>query len=127
MNRVLAVAGALFGLAAVALGAFGAHGLEARVEADRLETWATAAQYLAWHAPALLALAALTGQRTSRLLAAAGFCLIAGTLLFSGSLFLLVLSDISAWGAVTPFGGVTLVVGWGLAAAGLWRGLDRHG
>ena len=122
MTRFFAVAGALFGLCAVLFGAFGAHGLAERVSAERLEVWATAAHYLAWHAPALLALAALAWPGAgSRLLTAAGLCLVAGVLIFSGSLFLLVLTDTAAWGAVTPFGGVALAVGWGLAAAAFWR------
>jgi uncharacterized membrane protein YgdD (TMEM256/DUF423 family) len=122
MTRLFAVAGALFGLAAVLLGAFGAHGLEGRLSPERLQVWTTAAHYLAWHAPSLLTLAALDRCGAgSRLLTAAGLCLIAGGLIFSGSLFLLVLTDTGAWGAVTPVGGVTLAAGWGLAAVALWR------
>jgi uncharacterized membrane protein YgdD (TMEM256/DUF423 family) len=122
--RLLAVAGALFGLVAVLLGAFGAHGLEGRVSAERIAVWTTGAHYLAWHAPALLALAALAARAAdSGLLRAAGLCLIAGGVIFSGSLFVLVLTDTGAWGMVTPIGGLALAAGWALAAAALWRGL----
>jgi uncharacterized membrane protein YgdD (TMEM256/DUF423 family) len=125
MIRLLAVAGALFGLLAVLLGAFGAHGLEGRVSAERIAVWTTGAHYLAWHAPALLALAALAAlgaqAADSRLLRAAGLCLIAGGVVFSGSLFVLVLTGTGAWGMVTPIGGMALAAGWALAAAALWR------
>lgn len=126
MSRAFAVSGALFGLAAVLLGAFGAHALEARIGAERIALWSTASDYLAWHAAALLALAALTGRRQAPargpgVLGAAGGCLIAGTLIFSASLYLLALTELRAFGAVTPIGGITLGVGWALAALGLGR------
>lgn len=113
MSRALLVVGAVFGALAVLLGAFGAHGLEGRVTPERLAVWETASRYLGWHATALLALA-LLGERLAarRLAGAAGWCMAAGALIFSGSLFVLVLSGQGAWGAVTPFGGVLLVVGW---------------
>jgi|GEM_PF-133001 len=117
MHR-FAVVGALFGLFAVLLGAFGAHWLEARVDPERLSIWATASHYLGWHATTLLVLgfagAALAARR---LTLAAGWCFSAGGLIFSGSLYLLVLSDQPLWGAMTPIGGVLLALGWGLLAA----------
>ena len=128
MTRLSLTLGALFGMLAVLLGAFGAHGLEAHVAAERLATWATASVYLALHALALLALGALSAQRPrSRLLALSAWCLIFGTLVFSGSLFILVLTDIPAWGAVTPFGGSLLILGWGLLAVGLWKAFSPNG
>jgi uncharacterized membrane protein YgdD (TMEM256/DUF423 family) len=121
MMSWLTVFGALFGMFAVLLGAFGAHGLEGRVSAERLEAWTTAAYYLGWHATTLLALGLAArpfeSRRAVRLLAfAAGWCLGLGTVLFSGSLFTLVLTDQGAWGAVTPIGGLLLVLGWALLA-----------
>lgn len=126
MHR-FAAAGALFGLAAVLLGAFGAHGLEGRVDADRLAIWATASDYLGWHATALLLLG-LTGARLAarRLTLAAAWCLATGSGIFSGSLYILVLSGQGAWGAVTPIGGVLLALGWGLLAAAAFAG-ERPG
>lgn len=121
MSRGLVVVGAVFGALAVLLGAFGAHGLEGRVTPERLAVWETASHYLGWHATTLLALA-LLGERLAarRLAGAAGWCMAAGTLVFSGSLFVLVLSGQGAWGAITPIGGVLLAVGWlGLAVAAL--------
>ena len=113
MPRAFVIIGALFGMLAVLLGAFGAHGLAAHVSAERIEVWATAAHYLGWHATTLLALGLGSARlRSHRLALAAGWCLAAGSLIFSGSLFTLVLSDQAAWGAVTPIGGVLLALGW---------------
>ncbi|MBK1618233.1 DUF423 domain-containing protein [Lamprobacter modestohalophilus] len=122
MTRLLATIGALFGLGAVILGAFGAHALEGRVTPERAEVWTTAAHYLGWQGTALLALAALTWSANTpaaalRLLGIAGWLLVIGTLIFSGSLFVLVLSGIGVFGAITPIGGLLLVAGWGVAAA----------
>ncbi|MGB5834978.1 MAG: DUF423 domain-containing protein [Thiohalocapsa sp.] len=124
--------GALFGLLAVILGAFGAHALEGRVGADRLAIWATACDYLGWHGTTLLALG-LAGSRLQarRLAMAAAWCISAGSFVFSGSLYLLVLSGQGLWGAVTPLGGLLLAIGWGLLAATLLfeqgpSGPNRH-
>ncbi|MCF8004760.1 MAG: DUF423 domain-containing protein [Chromatiaceae bacterium] len=122
MTRLLATIGALFGLGAVILGAFGAHALEGRVTPERAEVWTTAAHYLGWQGTALLALAALTWSTNTpaaalRLLGIAGWLLVIGTLIFSGSLFVLVLSGIGVFGAITPIGGLLLVAGWGVVAA----------
>lgn len=119
MMSWLSAIGALFGMFSVLLGAFGAHGLEGRVTAERLEVWTTAAHYLGWHATALLALGLAARQfesrRGGRLLAlAAGWCLGLGAVIFSGSLFTLVLTDHGAWGAVTPIGGLLMAMGWAL-------------
>jgi len=121
-SRTSISAGALFGVLAVLLGAFGAHALADQVSAARLATWETAADYLAWHATAMILVGLLLhrwpDRRAFRL---AGWLLLAGTLVFSGSLFLLVLTDIGALGAITPIGGVALAMGWLALAAGAWR------
>lgn len=126
MTRLLATTGALFGLFAVVLGAFGAHALEAHVNPERAEVWTTAADYLGWHGAVLLALAALLAlakppSSARRLISIAAWLLIAGTLVFSGSLFILVLSAIGAFGAVTPIGGLLLVAGWAVMALAAWQ------
>ncbi len=114
--------GALFGMSAVLLGAFGAHGLEGRVDGDRLAIWETASHYLGWHATTLLALGLVGARLTAHGLAlSAAWCLTLGSLVFSGSLYALVLSGHGAWGAVTPVGGVLLALGWGLLAVAAWR------
>ncbi|NEX18597.1 MAG: DUF423 domain-containing protein [Halochromatium sp.] len=131
MTRLLATVGALFGLSAVILGAFGAHALEGQITPERADVWTTAAHYLGWQGTALLALAALSWSANTwsanrptaarRLLGIAGWLLAIGTLIFSGSLFILVLSEISVFGAITPIGGLLLVAGWGLTAAATFK------
>lgn len=99
----------LLGALAVALGAFGAHGLEGRVSADALETWRTAATYHLVHS---VALAAMAGERSGL----AARLLTIGVVIFSGSLYALVLSGQTWLGAVTPLGGLALIAGWSALA-----------
>ncbi|NUQ00991.1 MAG: DUF423 domain-containing protein [Armatimonadetes bacterium] len=108
MGRRWVAVAACLGAAAVAFGAFGAHGLEGRVRSEDLATWETAARYQMYHAVALLAAAALRPYRLG--LIAALF--LAGTLLFSGSLYLLVLTNTGWFGAITPLGGLCFIAGW---------------
>lgn len=97
----------LLGATAVAAGAFGAHALEGQVTAERLETWHTASSYHLVHAVALLALSlAPVPRRLTSLL----FCF--GILIFSGSLYALVLLDLPILGAITPLGGICFIAGW---------------
>jgi uncharacterized membrane protein YgdD (TMEM256/DUF423 family) len=109
-RRTLATA-AIFGAIAVIAGAFGAHALRARLGAERLETWETAVRYLFYHLPPLLLLGSgvLGNSRATRWTVV---LLIAGMAVFSGSLFLLVLSHQSWLGAVTPIGGLLLICAW---------------
>ncbi len=124
MARIWLTLGAVYGLSTVTLGAFGAHGLRGRVADDLLVTWGTGADYLGMHALALLACGLLALHVPgSRLIGAAGWCFVVGSLLFSGSLFALVLSGVRGLGAVTPFGGMLLILGWGLLALAAWRNL----
>jgi uncharacterized membrane protein YgdD (TMEM256/DUF423 family) len=124
MARIWLTLGAIYGLLSVSLGAFGAHGLRGRVAEPMLVTWATGADYLGMHALALLAcgLIALHLPR-SRLIGAAGWCFVIGTILFSGSLFALVLTGVRGLGVITPFGGTLLIAGWALLALSAWRNL----
>ena len=119
------VAGALFGLLAVMAGAFGAHGLRQMVSERALEVFQTAVTYQMYHALALILVAVLAGLGVSRRLLgiAAGFYL-AGILLFSGSLYLLVFTGYHRLGPVTPLGGVCFMIGWGLLVT---AGLRRQG
>lgn len=121
MSRPLGVLGGVFGGLAVMAGAFGAHGLRGRLSPDLLSAFETGARYQMYHALALLAVALLNERRPSGALRASGWCFAGGTVVFSGSLYLLALTGIGWWGAVTPLGGVALIVGWGLLASGLWR------
>lgn len=118
MTRLFVGLGALAASLAVALGAFGAHGLEGRVSADRLATFRTGVQYQMYHALALLIVGWAVAQGWGPILHWAGYCFVAGILIFSGSLYLLVFTDTAWLGAVTPFGGVAFIVGWALLAWG---------
>ena len=104
--------GALLGGAAVALGAFGAHGLKARVPADLLAVFDTAARYHLIHALAIVAFAWASERFPGAPATAAGWLFLAGILLFSGSLYLMVLTGARALGAITPLGGLALIAGW---------------
>ncbi len=111
--RPALVLGALFALLAVMAGAFGAHGLRGVVDARGLEVFQTAVTYQIYHSLALILVAILPVAGLSRRLLgiAAGF-FVAGILLFSGSLYLLVLTDLRWIGPVTPVGGIGFMVGW---------------
>ncbi len=109
------IAGAVNGFLSVALGAFGAHLLEGRIEDKYLATWETAVQYQMFHAVALVAIGILM---SSKLLGAvsslntAGYLILAGIIIFSGSLYVLSLTGIGVLGAITPIGGVAFLAGW---------------
>lgn len=113
MSRTFIQIAALLGLTGVALGAFGAHGLAAVLEINgRAATFDTATQYHLIHALALLAAAWLEEQQPSVWTRRAGWLFILGTLLFSGSLYILAIFNLRAMGAVAPFGGLALIAGW---------------
>jgi uncharacterized membrane protein YgdD (TMEM256/DUF423 family) len=116
------LAAALALAAAVALGAFGAHALKGQLGVDMLATYQTAVQYHFWHGLGLLGVGALMLRfADARALAAVAWLLIAGLLLFSGSLYLLALTGATWLGAVTPLGGVALIAAWVWLAWWAWR------
>lgn len=123
MARLLWVTGAVFGLAAVAAGAFGAHALRERLSEQALGTFETAARYHMYHALAILAAAWLADRAGGGLAAGAGVAFGVGVVIFSGSLYLLALTGIRWLGAITPVGGVALLAGWALLALAGWRAL----
>ena len=110
--------GAFFLSAGILTGAFGAHGLEGNVTPERLETWNTAALYHLINACGLVAIGVLHDTHPDRIPGGAANLLVAGILIFSGSLYALVLTDTAWLGAVTPFGGLALAASW------LWIGLS---
>jgi uncharacterized membrane protein YgdD (TMEM256/DUF423 family) len=114
MIRIFFILGTIFAGLAVALGAFGAHGLASRLTPDQLETFETGVRYQMYHALALLAVAwALANwPQVEKLLSAGGWLFVTGNVLFSGSLYLLSVTGIRWLGAITPLGGVAYVVGW---------------
>ena len=112
MERRFLTLGALSGFIAVAAGALGAHALRMRLGADLLAVFETAARYQMYHALALLGTAWASTRWPGALTAAAGWCFVAGTLLFSGSLYALALTGVRTLGLVTPLGGVAFLAGW---------------
>jgi uncharacterized membrane protein YgdD (TMEM256/DUF423 family) len=121
MDPLFFFLGSLLGGLSVALGAFGAHGLRSRLPPERLDNFETAARYQMYHALALLAASFASGAATAPILPViAGWLFIAGMLLFSGSLYLLVFTGRRAWGAVTPFGGLAFIAGWICLALAGW-------
>jgi len=105
------IVAAVSGAAAVMAGAFGAHGLRGRVAAEQLSAWTTASQYHLLHSVLLLALA-LFAASTAKPIALPAGLLSAGVVLFSGSIYLLVLTEMRWLGPVTPVGGLLLIAGW---------------
>ena len=105
----------------MAAGAFGAHALKLRLTPDLLAIFDTASRYQMFHALALLAAGWAVSQWPSASARAAGWCFVAGTVVFSGSLYALSLSGVRALGAITPIGGVLFMAGWLLLAVAAWR------
>jgi len=126
MERLALCASGVSGFLAVAFGAFGAHGLRSRLAAledggKRLEWWTTAAHCQLVHALALGLCAYLATRTSSSLVQIAAIAFIAGTVLFSGSLYAMTLTGVRTLGAVTPLGGVGFLVGWACVALVAWK------
>jgi len=112
-------AGTILAFTAVALGAFGAHALKTTLSPERLLSYETATRYQLMHAIVLILISALIHQGKKRLLVYAGWAITGGVVLFSGSIYLLVLQELlgldwSFAGPLTPVGGVLLILGWGM-------------
>jgi len=120
-NARIGFLGAAFAGLAVALGAFGAHGLAGRISPSDLAIFETAVRYQMYHALALLLVATLAHSRADLPARAPGWAFTVGIVLFSGSLYLLVLTGERWLGAVTPLGGVAFLVGWAALAWGFLR------
>ena len=121
MARNFLLMASISGLLVVVFGAFGAHALEARLPVGHLIWWQKAVNYQGLHSLALLAVGLLAIYHPSRVLAYAGWFFLAGILLFSGSLYLLTLTDLRGLGLVTPFGGTAFIAGWACLALAAWR------
>jgi uncharacterized membrane protein YgdD (TMEM256/DUF423 family) len=109
------------GFLAVAAGAFGAHALRGKLEPRMLDVFEVAVRYQMYHALALLAAGAIAARASGRRAAVAGSLFVAGTVLFSGSLYLVSVAGLRWMGAVTPLGGAALLAGWAALAAAAWR------
>jgi uncharacterized membrane protein YgdD (TMEM256/DUF423 family) len=117
IDRVLLIGAGLHGMVAVAMGAFAAHGMAA-VAPERLGWVHTGAQYQLVHAVALLALALLGAPGMLRW---AGWAFLVGAVIFSGTLYLMAFGAPRWFGAITPIGGVLLILGWALAILAAFR------
>jgi uncharacterized membrane protein YgdD (TMEM256/DUF423 family) len=111
-ERLFAALGAISGFVAVALGAFAAHGLKARLGDGMLAVFETGVRYQMFHALGLFAVAWSCSRRPGPVAAASGWLFLAGMLLFSGSLYALALTGARALGMVTPIGGLAFLAGW---------------
>ena len=114
MSKLWLLFAAVYGLLGVLLGAFGAHALKAKLSPDLLAVWKTAVEYQFYHAFALALVGLLLRGSSDRMLDAAGACFVAGVLVFSGSLYVLSLSNLRVLGAITPIGGLLFIAGWAL-------------
>ena len=125
MQRMLILA-AVFGALGVAIGAFGAHGLEATLTANnRTDTFETGTLYHLVHAVVLFGIAILVRDKRSPLLIYAGYAFVAGIIFFSGSLYILAVFDLGFMGAIAPLGGTAFIIGWGLLGLVALRDGDR--
>ena len=114
MDRFFFSAGAVAAFIAVALGAFGAHSLKSKISAEMLEIFEVGVRYQMYHALALLAVAWAITRWPEVNLNSAGWCFIAGIVIFSGSLYLLSFTGARWLGAITPIGGLAFLVGWAI-------------
>ncbi|MGB3289833.1 MAG: DUF423 domain-containing protein [Burkholderiaceae bacterium] len=120
-ERQLVIAGALMLLIGVGAGAFGAHGLKRLISPEMLGVWQTAVLYQLVHGLGLLIVALLCARYGVSLLGLAGGAMLLGILIFSGSLYALVLTDVRWLGAITPIGGAAFLVAWGMVAVAAYR------
>lgn len=118
-KNILITACAL-GALSVMIGAFGAHGLRPILtEYGRIETFETAVKYQFYHTLALLAIGIIDARWSQKLFSYAAYSMFIGVIIFSGSLYILCLTNTPILGAITPFGGVLLIVGWVLLLLGI--------
>lgn len=125
-SKYLLISGSLFMVLAVGFGAFGAHIVQELLTPDRFDVFKTAVEYHFYHAIGLLILG-LISQRieSSKWIQWSGYCMIAGIVIFSGSLYILTLTDTSWLGAVTPLGGFAFILGWVFLILGVLKQPDE--
>jgi len=120
-GRLFVVIGSVSAFLAVALGAFAAHALKEKLPSDLFAIWEVGVRYHLYHALALFAVAWVTQQWPAANAAPAGWLFVAGTVIFSGSLYALSLSGLRMLGAVTPVGGLCFLAGWAWLAWSVWK------
>ncbi len=125
MNRTFLLIGSLAGFTAVALGAFGAHALRGRLTPDMLAVFETGVRYQMYHALAVIATGLMAARMDKWLIVMAGWLFTAGIVLFSGSLYAIALTGATGLGAITPIGGVLLLLGWACLALAVVDLTDR--
>ncbi len=123
--KVWLVWGALLLALAIVLGAFGSHTLQSRLTVDQWSVYQTAVSYHLIHGLGLILIGILGFQVSPGVIQLPATLILVGTLIFSGSLYLLVLTDFKWLGAITPFGGLAMVAGWLLLAFNVWKHLPR--
>ena len=116
MDKTFLLLGAIAAFLAVILGAFGAHALRGRLSPEMLAVFQTGVQYHVYHALALILVSAIIGRMSGWLIQTAGWCFVAGIVLFSGSLYLLAATGVTVLGAITPIGGLAFLIGWACLA-----------
>ncbi len=121
LDRWFVALGGLSGLIAVGAGAFGAHALRARLTPESLAVFETASRYQMYHALALIAAGWVAARWPGPLAGWTGWLFLAGTIVFSGSLYLLALTGVRWLGAITPLGGLCFLAGWLCLALAAWR------
>ncbi|BAW80509.1 hypothetical conserved protein [Candidatus Nitrosoglobus terrae] len=123
MAKFFISAGAIFAAVGIILGAFGAHGLRAKLEPRMLEVWQTGVHYHMYHALGLILIGILAQQvgTSAALIKWSGNLMLIGILFFSGSLYLIALTSLSWLGAITPFGGISFMIAWFLLALAFLR------
>jgi uncharacterized membrane protein YgdD (TMEM256/DUF423 family) len=122
MERLFFALGAISGFIGVGLGAFAAHGLKERLDAAMLATFEVGVRYQMYHALALLGVAWAVAKWPGTPSNAAGWLFVVGTVIFSGSLYVLALTGIRWLGAITPLGGLAFLAGWLCLAWTAWKG-----
>jgi uncharacterized membrane protein YgdD (TMEM256/DUF423 family) len=121
MSRLFLIVGSISAFLVVALGAFGAHGLRNRLSPELLDVFETAVRYQMYHAFGLVAVAWAVAQWPQSHVGLSGWMFVLGTILFSGSLYVLALTGARWLGVVTPVGGLFLLAGWGWFAWSVWK------
>jgi uncharacterized membrane protein YgdD (TMEM256/DUF423 family) len=121
MERVFFIIGALSAFIGVAAGAFGAHGLKSRMNTEMLSVFEVGVRYQMYHAFALIIAAGVQSKWPSTLITTGGWLFVIGTILFSGSLYLMSMTEVRWLGAITPLGGLAFLAGWVCMAWGAWR------
>jgi uncharacterized membrane protein YgdD (TMEM256/DUF423 family) len=121
MDRFFFIVGAIMAFLAVALGAFGAHALKNRLTPDMLDIFEVGVRYHMYHALGLLAVAWATSRWPESNVTAAGWAFIVGIIIFSGSLYILSMTGMRWFGAITPLGGLAFLIGWAILVWSLGR------